>query len=180
MATKRPIRRKPASPVQARKRAKDPKAAGARKVAPSRPAASDRAPEASPTPALDVRVTAPHEAGAASAPAGNVSVARKAGKEGKAAKPAKDKSKAPKPPKPPKEGKVVRDSFTMPEGEYAVIQALKKRCLALGFAVKKSELLRVGLAAVQQAPDERLIAMVTALDSVRTGRPPGRKSKHDH
>jgi hypothetical protein len=37
--------------------------------------------------------------------------------------------------------------------------------------VKKSELLRAGLALLAQAQPKRLIAAVTALDTVKTGRP---------
>ncbi len=73
--------------------------------------------------------------------------------------------------------KVIRDSFTMPRADYALIGALKKRCLALGVARKKSELLRAGLAALQQMPDDRLTAAVTAVHSVKTGRPPGKKKR---
>jgi hypothetical protein len=76
-----------------------------------------------------------------------------------------------------KEGKVVRDSFTMPVREYEVIGALKKRCRGLGMGVKKSELLRVGLAMISQLPDERLAQAVSAIDSVKTGHPPKKAGK---
>lgn len=73
--------------------------------------------------------------------------------------------------------KVIRDSFTMPAGEYRSIGELKKRCLALGIAVKKSELLRAGLAAIRALGDERLVEAVTAVESIKTGRPPGKKKR---
>lgn len=76
-----------------------------------------------------------------------------------------------------REGKVVRDSFAMPAREYDVIGALKKRCLGLGMTVKKSELLRVGLAMISQLPDERLAEAVSAIDSVKTRRPPKNAGK---
>jgi len=87
------------------------------------------------------------------------------------------------PPGPRKEshakpGKVVRDSFTMPHADYELIGALKQRCLGLGMAMKKSELLRAGLAVLRQLPDERLLEVVAAVESVKTGRPPGKKKKH--
>ena len=44
-----------------------------------------------------------------------------------------------------KKVKLVRDSFCMPKEEYAQIELLKQRLLALGKAVKKSELLRAGV-----------------------------------
>jgi len=73
--------------------------------------------------------------------------------------------------------KVIRDSFTMPAVDYELIGALKERCIGLGVAMKKSELLRAGLAALQQLPDEGLAQVVRGVESVKTGRPPGEKKK---
>lgn len=67
--------------------------------------------------------------------------------------------------------KVVRDSFTMPKSDYVKIAELKQRCLDAGVSVKKSELLRAGLALLAEAPAKRLVAAVSALDTVKTGRP---------
>lgn len=74
-------------------------------------------------------------------------------------------------------GLVIRDSFTMPVADYELIGALKQRCLGLGIAVKKSELLRAGLATLQRLPDESLAQVVAAVESVKTGRPPGGNKK---
>jgi hypothetical protein len=65
----------------------------------------------------------------------------------------------------------------MPHADYELIGVLKQRCLGLGVAMKKSELLRAGLAALQQLPDEALAQVVAAVESVKTGRPPGGKKK---
>ena len=73
--------------------------------------------------------------------------------------------------------KVVRDSFTMPKSDYALIDTLKKKCLASGVAVKKSELLRAGLAALHGMPGESLLVAVKDLAQVKTGRPPSTKKK---
>ena len=72
--------------------------------------------------------------------------------------------------------RVIRDSFTMPAAEHQLIGALKKRCIGLGVAIKKSELLRAGLSLVR-LPDEGLAKVVAAVESVKTGRPPGKKKK---
>ncbi len=73
---------------------------------------------------------------------------------------------------------VVRDSFTMPMRDYALIGVLKKRCIALGVAMKKSELLRAGLSILNELPDGALVKAVAAVQNVKTGRPPaGRKPK---
>ena len=74
-------------------------------------------------------------------------------------------------------GKVFRDSFTMPAADHALIAVLKRRCLWLGIAIKKSELLRAGLAALERLPDESLAQVAAAVESVKTGRPPGKKKK---
>lgn len=71
-----------------------------------------------------------------------------------------------------KKPKVVRDSFTFPESEYALLAALKQRVLQVGREVKKSELLRAGLAALAAMPERDLLAAVDAVERIRTGRPP--------
>lgn len=73
-------------------------------------------------------------------------------------------------PLPPVE-KVVRDSFTMPQGDHDRIQALRERCLKGGVSVSKSELVRAGLSLLQALGDRELLAAVQAVDKVRTGRP---------
>jgi hypothetical protein len=73
--------------------------------------------------------------------------------------------------------KVIRDSFTMPVGDYELIGVLKKKCIGLGIAVKKSELLRAGLHALGRISDENLTQVVAAVENVKTGRPPGKKKR---
>ncbi|MFM0153562.1 hypothetical protein PQR05_01280 [Paraburkholderia sediminicola] len=73
--------------------------------------------------------------------------------------------------KQPKKEKVVRDSFTMPKSDYDRIAALKQKCLDAGVPVKKSELLRAGLMMLESAAPQRLLAAVSSLETVKTGRP---------
>ena len=47
--------------------------------------------------------------------------------------------------------KLVRDSFTMPESEYEQLRGAKKACLKAGVDIKKSELLRIGVAMIGRA-----------------------------
>jgi hypothetical protein len=70
-----------------------------------------------------------------------------------------------------KKEKVVRDSFTMPKSDYAKIATLKQKCLDAGVPVKKSELLRAGLLLLAEAPSKRLLAAVSAVETIKTGRP---------
>ncbi|RYF56737.1 MAG: hypothetical protein EOO29_52135 [Comamonadaceae bacterium] len=101
-------------------------------------------------------------------------VVAKADKTAKAAKADRtDKEKADKAEKADKERKpkLVRDSFTIPKPEYAVLDALKQRAAALGRPVKKSELLRAGIKALAAMPDAGFLASIAAVPAVKTGRP---------
>lgn len=77
----------------------------------------------------------------------------------------------------PKKVKLVRDSFSLPKAEYASIDALKKRAMAMGVSVKKSELLRAGLMWLNGASDSALKAALTAVPTLKTGRPAAETSK---
>lgn len=70
-----------------------------------------------------------------------------------------------------KKDKVVRDSFTMPKSDYDKIAELKKKTLEAGVSIKKSELLRAGLLALDAMPITKLKAMLAQVESVKTGRP---------
>jgi hypothetical protein len=74
-----------------------------------------------------------------------------------------------------KKAKLVRDSFTIPKSEYVVIDSLKKRAIASGQAVKKSELLRAGIKALAAMSDIQFKAALSNVPPIKTGRP--KKSK---
>ena len=90
---------------------------------------------------------------------------------------AKKNKTAKKPAKKEKKEKVIRDSFTMPAADYASIATLKKKCLSLGVGIKRSELLRAGLIALQSLSDTDLIKTVGKVESIKTGRPASEKKK---
>ena len=90
-------------------------------------------------------------------------VAVKKSKSGTMTKPKKD-SKA-------KKVKMVRDSYTMPQIDYAKLAELKKLCLKSGVHVKKSELLRAGLITLGNLPTATLLKTVERLEKIKTGRP---------
>lgn len=71
----------------------------------------------------------------------------------------------------PSKTKLVRDGFTMPESEFRQIAALKARALGLQRSVKKSEVLRAGLLALQALKDEQLLVILESLPVIKTGRP---------
>lgn len=66
---------------------------------------------------------------------------------------------------------LVRDSFTMPAHEYEVLGKVKKACLKAGFEIKKSELLRIGVALISQMDTATLQRVLGDLPQLKTGRP---------
>lgn len=67
--------------------------------------------------------------------------------------------------------KLVRDSFTMPQADFALIDVLKKRALEFKRPTKKSELLRAGLQALAALPAQALESRLASLVELKTGRP---------
>lgn len=70
-----------------------------------------------------------------------------------------------------KKMKMIRDSFTMPSSDYDLIAELKAKALGGKSVVKKSELLRAGLHALNKLQPVHLIALLGTLTIVKTGRP---------
>jgi hypothetical protein len=71
----------------------------------------------------------------------------------------------------------VRDSFTIPKSEYAVLEGLKVRAANLTRPVKKSELLRAGIATLSAMNDKAFLAALNGVPSLKTGRPKGSDAK---
>jgi hypothetical protein len=70
-----------------------------------------------------------------------------------------------------KKVKVVRDSFTIPKNELLQIGESKKRALALGVEIKKSELIRAGLQALTSMNDSSFKKALANVPTIKTGRP---------
>lgn len=92
-----------------------------------------------------------------------------------AAKRASPTSAASKPAHPVK-AKRIRGSFSMPEADYALIPQLKAASKAAGRPVKKNELLRAGLHALQAMPEATLQAALSAIATPAPAKP-GKSSK---
>ena len=113
---------------------------------------------------------------APTAAAGATPAAEKPASSGKAAA-----VQPPAPAEPPKATKVkrhapakpklIRDSFTLPENDYALFASLKQRALEGGAEAKKSELLRAGLAMLARADDAEFLKAVGLVERIKTGRP---------
>ena len=71
----------------------------------------------------------------------------------------------------PKKPKLIRDSFTIPENEYQVLEDLKKRCLKAGVEIKKSDLIRIGIASLHALTVAQLGLSKDQLQKLKVGRP---------
>ena len=112
------------------------------------------------------------------AKSGPVAPDGKSGKKQKKQKPAGDRKGRDDGKKASQDGtkpKLVRDSFTMPEPDYALISTLKAQALAVGVSVKKSELLRAGLGVLSRMPTAQLAELIGAMPKLKTGRPKKKK-----
>ncbi|MGB9989227.1 hypothetical protein [Pseudoduganella rhizocola] len=164
MATAKPV--KPAAKPAAKaavKPAARPAAKPAAKVA-AKPAAKAAAKPA-------VKPVAKPAAKPAAKSAPKAPAAAKPVKAAKPAKPVKPTKAAEVLKEKPRKEKLVRDSFTMPEAEYAVLGQVKKACLKAGFEIKKSELLRIGVALISQIDMATLQNVLASLPQLKTGRP---------
>lgn len=83
----------------------------------------------------------------------------------KAVKTGKTKKQAPKKPK------LIRDSFTIPEADYALFATLKQRALVAGVEVKKSEILRAAMLTLSNLDDAGLVKAIGLVERIKTGRP---------
>jgi hypothetical protein len=75
-----------------------------------------------------------------------------------------------------KKTKLIRDSFTIPKDEFIALQKLKERAVLLAKPAKKGELLRAGLLALSSMPDTVFLSSLSAVTTLKTGRPKGAKS----
>jgi outer membrane biosynthesis protein TonB len=146
-------------------------------VKPAKPAKAATAAKATAKPSKAAEKAAPVKAAKPAKPP-------KAPKPAKASKPAKS-APAPAPaaaaPKAPASSdaaksakarnKLVRDSFTMPQVDFALIDALKQRALNFRHSAKKGELLRAGLQVLAALPDAELKSALERITSLKPGRP---------
>lgn len=154
------------SPTPEATQAQPPKTAAkkvaAKKAAAQKPATKKPAVKA---PAVK-KAAAPKAVSAKAAPSAKPAKPVKSAKSVKPVKPVK----APKATKPVKL-KIVRDSFTMPEADFALIEQIKQRALGWKQPAKKSEVLRAALQALQALPDAKVRQLLSGLTPIKKGRP---------
>jgi hypothetical protein len=144
-----------------------PNSVAAAATAAPKKAAPSKKPVAAKTPAVAKKAASVKKPAPAKKPLAKTVKAVKATKPPKVAKVKAEAIELPK----IKKAKLVRDSFSMPEPEYAVLGAVKKACLKAGVEVKKSELLRIGVALIQKMDVAGLKAVLGTLPPLKAGRP---------
>ena len=77
--------------------------------------------------------------------------------------------------RPAEHQRVIRDSFSLPVSDYALISALRQRALKAGIQANKSELVRAGLRLLHEMTEADFLAAVQRIDKIKTGRPPDNK-----
>ena len=70
-----------------------------------------------------------------------------------------------------KKPKLVRDSFTIPKTEFAVLEELKQRAAELARPIKKSELIRAGIKAIAALSNAAFLTALNQVPTIKTGRP---------
>ena len=132
---------------------------------------TERAPRALPTAPATAPAPAPTPTRVPAKPAR----AAKAAGAAQAAKPVAKTAKVVKSTQPKKAPKLrkkpVRDSFTMPQADFALIAELKARAMTGKRETKKSEVLRAGLHALAVLDTPALVAALGRLQPVKVGRP---------
>lgn len=123
------------------------------------------APAKAPVAKPAVKRATPAKKPVAAAPVKVAAKAKPVVKTKPAAKPAPVKTAKVKKPK------MVRDSFTMPKPEFAVLDVLKARASKLAHPTKKTELIRAGIKALAAMSDAAFLAAIKAVPNLKTGRP---------
>ena len=67
--------------------------------------------------------------------------------------------------------KTIRDTFTLPEDDYAIIDLCKRRFLKQEISVTKSEIIRIGLKVLEQMSDKEVKESYGLIRKIKIGRP---------
>jgi hypothetical protein len=74
--------------------------------------------------------------------------------------------------KPVGESAVIKETFSLPPDESALIDRVRMRAAALGMMLNRSEVVRLGvLAALKYLDDGQLVEAADAIPRIKTGRP---------
>ena len=71
----------------------------------------------------------------------------------------------------PEHTKVVRDGFSMPAADHALIATIQSTAMQAGFHMSKSEVFRAALRVLSELSAEELQQVYASLERVKPGRP---------
>ncbi|WPY01657.1 hypothetical protein Trichorick_01575 (plasmid) [Candidatus Trichorickettsia mobilis] len=66
---------------------------------------------------------------------------------------------------------VIRDTFTLPESDYNLINVCKTKLLENKISATKSEIIRAGLILLNKLTDEELVSSYKLVNKIKIGRP---------
>jgi len=75
------------------------------------------------------------------------------------------------PPSKTEHTKVIRDGFSMPASDHALITAIQSTAMQAGFHMSKSEVFRAALRVLSSLTAEELQQVYASLERVKPGRP---------
>lgn len=74
-----------------------------------------------------------------------------------------------------RQDRVIRDGFSMPASDYALVLEIRAQLLNAGVHATKSGVLRAALHALNQLSIDDIVQILTGLETIQTGRPPSKK-----
>lgn len=70
---------------------------------------------------------------------------------------------------------VIRDTFSLPPNDYALLEQLRTRAIGLGQVINKSEFVRAGLRALIDMPESEFSQAIIKIEKIKLGRPKPKK-----
>lgn len=70
---------------------------------------------------------------------------------------------------------VIRDTFSLPPTDYALLEQLRTRAISLGQVINKSEFVRAGLRALIDMPEPEFSQAIVKIEKIKLGRPKPKK-----
>ncbi len=70
---------------------------------------------------------------------------------------------------------VIRDTFSLPPTDYALLEQLRTRAISLGQVINKSEFVRAGLHALIDMPEPEFSQAIVKIEKIKLGRPKPKK-----
>ena len=70
---------------------------------------------------------------------------------------------------------VIRDTFSLPPTDYALLEQLRARAIGLGQVINKSEFVRAGLRALIDMPESEFHQAIVKIEKINLRRPKPKK-----